>query len=339
MFRNLALAAAIVLPIAATGATADRQPSAVLADLGLTKAEIADVDAGRPVAKVLSWGNASEIFVFGAVHINGTADGFLAATRDVGSRSGNDYLAREIPPRATAADLGELRLEADDVKALEECKEGDCDVQLPTASIQAFRSQVTWDAPDAADQVNRLARGMAVRLLAAYQQGGNPALGVYRDKKHPALVAEQFKTMVSRASALPDVLPELRQYLLDYPNATLPAADSFFYWERVSFGLKPTIRLNHAVVYRTRAGDRDAAVVAIKQLSASHYFHTALDVSVCLADAAPGAARGYYLLTLKASEQEGLTGFKGSILRKVVVDKTRSSLETALAAIKRAAEQ
>ena len=39
--------------------------------------------------------------------------------------------------------------------------------------------------------------------------------------------------MLQRASELPDLLPELRQYLLDYPNATLPAADSYFYWEKV----------------------------------------------------------------------------------------------------------
>jgi hypothetical protein len=45
------------------------------------------------------------------------------------------------------------------------------------------------------------------------------------------------------------------------------------------------------------------------------------------------------LLTLKGSEQEGLTGVKGSILRKAVVDKTRSSLESALASIKRFIEE
>jgi hypothetical protein len=41
----------------------------------------------------------------------------------------------------------------------------------------------------------------------------------------------------------------------------------------------------------------------------------------------------------KGSEQEGLTGVKGSVLRKVVVDKTRSSLESALAFLKRTVEQ
>jgi hypothetical protein len=34
------------------------------------------------------------------------------------------------------------------------------------------------------------------------------------------------------------------------PTADLPGADSFYYWEKVTFGLKPTIRVNHAVIYR-----------------------------------------------------------------------------------------
>jgi hypothetical protein len=107
----------------------------------------------------------------------------------------------------------------------------------------------------------------------------------------------------------------------------------------VAFGLKPTIRVNHAVVYSARAENRGVDAVAIKQLYASHYFHTALDVSVCVGDTARPESHGFYLLTLKGSEQEGLTGVKGSVLRKVVVDKTRSSLESALASIKRTVEQ
>jgi hypothetical protein len=136
--------------------------------------------------------------------------------------------------------------------------------------------------------------------------------------------------MVSRSATLPEVLPELRTYLLKYPEAQLPGADSFFYWEKVDFGLKPTVRVNHAVVYHTG----DIAAVAIKQLYASHYFHTALDLSVCLKDSARPERTGFYLLTLKSSEQDGLTGLKGSILRKIVVDKTKTSLEKALAGIK-----
>jgi hypothetical protein len=210
---------------------------------------------------------------------------------------------------------------------------------LPTSEIRRFRDSVEWSRSDAADQVNALARQGVLQLEQAYRRGGNEALGEYRDKQHPARVADEFRTMIGRASALPDMLPELRRYLLEYPVAALAGADSFFYWEKVSFGLKPTIRVNHAVIYRGRTQGRDFGVVAIKQLYATHYFHTALDISVCVDDGATIAPHGFYLLTLKGSQQEGLTGIRGSVLRKVVVDKTRSSLERALASIKRSIEQ
>src|SRR4029453_1835523 len=153
-----------------------------------------------------------------------------------------------------------------DIKSLKECNEGDCDVQLPSASIQAFRKSVSWDRTDAADQVNRLPREMLTKLIRADRKGGNATLGEYRDNENPTRIAEQFEKMVGRATALPDVMPELKQYLLRYPKADLPGADSFMYWEKENFGMKPTIRVNHAVIYNVRAESRDISVVAIKQL-------------------------------------------------------------------------
>jgi hypothetical protein len=77
--------------------------------------------------------------------------------------------------------------------------------------------------------------------------------------------------------------------------------------------------------------------VAVKQLYASHYFETALDLTVCVRDP-DSTKRGFYLITVKGSQQTGLTGLKGGIVRKVAVDKSRSSLEKALATIKQRLE-
>jgi len=331
------------LPFAfnASGQPAQRQSLEVFAQLGLTPQQLAAIDEGRPVAKVLSWGGPSEVYVFGAVHVNGSPTTYLRASRDITRLAGTPgyFGIGELPRTARIADLNALALDADDVKALKSCREDACDVQLPTASIQAFHDAVNWSQPDAADQVNTLARGMVLDLIREYRRGGNAALGTYRDKPNPARISDQFETMVGRTTALPDVMPELRRYVLQYPSAELPGADSVIYWEKVNFGMKPTIRINHAVIYSARASDRALSTVAIKQLYASHYFHTALDVTVCVADAARSASRGFYLLTLKGSEQEGLTGAKGSMLRKIIVDKTRSSLERALASIKHTVEQ
>ena len=319
-----------------------RVPPTIFTDFGLTPEQIAAIDAGRPVAKILPWGGPSEVYVLGAVHIAGSPETYLEAARDVERlRATRGYQGiGEIHHDATVADLSALAFEPDDVKALKTCREGSCEVQLPTSGIRLFRDGVEdWSRPDAPDRANALARQGVLQLVQAYRRGGNEALGEYRDKDQPARIADQFRTMIGRASSLPDVLPELRRYLLEYPNAALAGADSFFYWEKVSFGLKPTIRVNHGVVYRGRTQGRDFGVVAIKQLYATHYFHTALDLSVCVDDGAESTPHGFYLLTLKGSQQEGLTGVQGAILRKVVVDKTRGSLESALGSIKRLVEQ
>jgi hypothetical protein len=103
----------------------------------------------------------------------------------------------------------------------------------------------------------------------------------------------------------------------------------------VNFGLKPTLRIVQAVVFQGTSPGTPAYAVAVKQLYASHYFETALDLTVCAKDA---NENGFYLITLKGSQQAGLTGFKGGIVRKVAVDKTRSSLQRALATIKQRLE-
>ena len=282
MARHLWLLAISLISAATDGAitaqTLRREPPVpIFSALGLTRDEISAVDAGRPVAKVLSWGSPSEVYVFGAVHVEAAPGRYITTVRDIAHLTTTPgYLGvGELRSDATVTDLAELTFEGDDIKALKNCREGSCDVQLPMATIDAFRTRIDWSRPDVDAQVNALARPMLLELLHSYRQGGNHALGEYRDKKNPARIAEQFETMLQRSSTLPDVLPELRRYLLDYPNAALPAADSYFYWEKVDFGLKPTIRLNHAVIYRGRTQGREFATVAIKQLYATHYFHTA----------------------------------------------------------------
>jgi len=204
--------------------------------------------------------------------------------------------------------------------------------------MEEFQRSVNWDAPDANDQADRLAQQMALQALLHYQQGGNSALGTYRDKNHPAAVAETFASLLSRSKALPVYLPQLREYLLNYPKTDSSQIESQFYWEKVNFGLKPTIRIVQAVLFRGVSPTDPEYAVAVKQLYASHYFESALDLTVCVRDRQKTNPSGFYLITLKGSQQAGLTGFKGGIVRKVAVDKTRSSLEKAMASIKQKLE-
>jgi hypothetical protein len=69
-------------------------------------------------------------------------------------------------------------------------------------------------------------------LLRRYQERGNSALGIYRDKDHPFEVAGQFQSLLSRSEVLPVYLPDLNRYLLDYPNAVLTNVESLFIYRK-----------------------------------------------------------------------------------------------------------
>ena len=77
-----------------------------------------------------------------------------------------------------------------------------------------------------------------------------------------------------------------------------------------------------------------AYAIAEKQLYSSHYFATALDLTFCIRDSQDPKKPGFYLLRAMGSEQAGLTGFKGSIVRKAAVGRSVDALEKSLAVIK-----
>jgi hypothetical protein len=308
--------------------------------VGLNDQQIATIRSGKALARVLESRTPDEVFVFGAVYLESTPEKYVKLASNIDSlRKLPNYLAiQEFTDPPQLSDLDGFTLDEQDIQELTKCKPGHCEVQLPSEAIEAFQQSVDWSSPDAAEQVNRSARNMTLEAITRYQQGGNAALGTYRDKAHPSVVADTFRSLLSRSKALPVYLPELNHYLLDYPNAPSEHIQSKFYWEKVNFGLKPTVRVVQAIVYRGAGAARPAYAIAVKQLYASHYFETALDLTFCVPDPENRERAGFYLITVKGSQQAGLTGLKGSLVRKVAVDKTRSSLERALATIKQRLE-
>jgi hypothetical protein len=304
--------------------------------VGLNSGQIDSVHRGQAVAIVLDSPIPDEVYVFGTVHIDAKPESYLRLASDFDElRKLPSYLAIQKfsnPPQLS--DLAGFTIDTKDLKNLKSCKPGDCEVQLPSEAMDQFQKSVNWTAADAASQASRLAQQMALQALLAYEKGGNEALGVYRDKDHPTRVAETFQSLLARLKSLPVYLPDVNRLLLEYPEVQLENAHSEFYWEKVDFGLKPTVRMVQQITYRGGTAADPTYAVALKQLYASHYFQSALDLTACKRDTARPNEAGFYLITVKASQQAGLRGLKGSIVRKVAVGKTRSALEHTLTAIK-----
>jgi hypothetical protein len=176
---------------------------------------------------------------------------------------------------------------------------------------------------------------MAIDLVRRYREQGDAALPTYNDEHEPADV----RSLMERFRALSLAPPETTALMLEYPHVAGGHANiqSIFYWERVVFGLKPTLRVTHLVASQPPSGVL-SCVVAIKQLYASHYIRAAIDYAACVTASERRGQQGFYLVAFKGSRQEGVTGLTGSLVRRIVVGRARTALDGSLIRIKRALE-
>jgi hypothetical protein len=309
-------------------------------NVGLSQDQIAAIRGGQAVAKVAKSRIPDEVFVFGAVYVNAPPERYPKLAYDFD-------LLRQIPGYAAIekfsnppqlSDLQGYTYESEDIKALKNCKPDNCQLQLSASSLEAIQKSVDLSAPDAQEKVNQYLHGIVIERLLAYQKEGNQALGVYNDKKNPTQVTEQFKYMLSYSQLLPKIVPDLYNYLLDYPKDKPANVEDMFYWDKVKFGLKPTLRVVQVVTVKGSNPHEPAYTIAEKQLYASHYFETALDLTFCVSSDDPNRP-GFYLIKFMGSEQAGLTGFKGSIVRSHAVGRSASSLQKSLTAMKNSLEK
>lgn len=188
--------------------------------IGLNEDQIAAIRNGQAVAKAVHSRSPEEIFLFGAVYIHASPEGYLRFAHDFDRlRTLPSYLALGVfgnPPQLS--DLKDFSFDNDDIKAVERCKPGDCLIQAPATSIEESHRSINWSAPDVNLKVNELLQKSALQLLLAYQHDGNRVFGVYNDKHKPVDVAQQFAFMISYYKELPERLPEFYRYLLSYPN-------------------------------------------------------------------------------------------------------------------------
>jgi hypothetical protein len=112
--------------------------------IGLGQEQIADIRGGKSVAKVMKSRTADEIFVWGAVYVKAVPESYIQFAGDFDRLAKlPEFLAvRKFsnPPQVT--DLEGFTFDADDIKALRECKPGHCEVQLPAQAIEHLQQSI-----------------------------------------------------------------------------------------------------------------------------------------------------------------------------------------------------
>jgi hypothetical protein len=295
-----------------------------------TQSEREALLAGNPLVKMLDADPSVEMAVLGAVWVNASPRLYVEQVRNIEQfeRGSAFRITKKISNPPSADDFAALAISDQDFEDLKECKLGDCALKLDEDGMRTLRAEVDWSKPTAKADATAILRRLAFGYVNGYRQGGNARLGAHRDRERPTFVANEFRSMVDRLPRLAAELPDLRRYLLDYPNATLPNSSDFLYWQETQFGLKPTVRINHLVIQERP----DQTVVASKMLYASHYFWTALELRVLLADPARGP--GFWFVTVNRSRSDGLSGFTGRVIRGRVRGEVEDGARAALTATK-----
>lgn len=340
---GLGLGAALLIaaasPAAESGAIVD---DLLTRTLGFSTADLRALDEGSAAIKSLATPVHEELAHVGVVYVDAPNERFLERFRDIERFErgpGIPQIGRfGSPPRLE--DLESLTLPAADVTALPTCRPGDCDVKLSTTGMRRFRDEVGWSSPDAARQANEVVRKMILELVVAYQTNGNAALGRYDDGGEALPVAEQFHALLAAEDPLPAPVPALIAYLDTYPRGRPAGVEDFFYWSVVDFGLKQTIRVNHVTIYPLAAHSPSGVVyaIAIKQLYASHYFNTTLELRFLVDDRRAGR-RGTSLISITRSRSDGMTGVKGLLLRPIISRRSRAAVGGYLEHMKRQVER
>jgi hypothetical protein len=329
----VALVVAAPLPPSAVGESPRLLRDFLSSTAGLTDSALASLAGGGAISGSLEPAAPHEIAVYAAVRV-------LAPARRVAERVADATRVKTGPAilaigkfgaAPTLDDVKAVRLLQPDMDALARCARGRCDSKLASLAPEVFR-RFDWTSPDARARAEDAVRAGVVRYASDYLARGNEALMDYRDVRHPTSLAREFHQLVEASPYLREHAPELQHYLLTYPRASLAGAESYLYWASETFGLKPVLSVYHVVSYP----HRDHTVVVSKQIFASRYFDTSLEITAVSRDPDSHTPEASYLLYVARARVDSLRGFWGHFKRRTIEREAREAAARVVEATRRA---
>lgn len=335
----LALATSCLSPARGSGQAAPRPPAAPRAlgsylrdRLGFSADDMARLRQGEAVTRLLPGATPEEVALVGVVQVSAPAGQALERLRRLATTARADGAGRAgvLAAAPSLADLDELTLPPDALGLLRSCSVGACKLKLPPSLIVRARAS-SLDAPGGAERVNELFREWLLEYVRGYLSRGNGALVVYGDKPEPLALHEGFHDLLAESPYLLEYVPEFHHYLDVFPRGRPPGASDVLYWSLTDFGLRPLLSVTHATFYERAPGSEPRALVAFKQIYASHYFHARLRLLFLADDDGEAGRRGSYLVYLDRSLFDTNLGW---LVRGQVEGRLRSNLESRLRSLR-----
>ena len=313
-----------------------------LAPIGApTAAEISALESGEVVVRPVGTADRDEVALLGLVSVAVPRDVMFAR-----SSSATASLAEAgrqpsgvVSSPAAASNFAQATLDPSDAAGVRKCQVARCSLKLPREQMEAIAGAVDWSRESGVQRtahVETLLREWLAKLVNDYRTRGDAALPVYDDTRRGEWSAAGFRSLLQEDAFLFRDAPAFAAYLAGSPSRAVPNVTSALFWavDRRP-GLKPILNVSQLSSF---AGDGTSAprLVAVKQLYASHYFDSWLDVTALLEQ--PGAVPHTCLVFVRRVRfdklpNRGLFDVRGRIVRKL-----RDALHDELDHAKQAAE-
>ncbi len=288
--------------------------------IGLDTAQVAAVERGVAVVKVLGTKNQRDVAVFGIITMDVPRATYIGHVQDFPSSLRTPTRARFgiFSDPATAADVQDLVVDPQDVPEVKDCHPNDCKIKLPATAMKRLHEEIDWSAADAHAQVNAYARQRLVEYVNDYRTRGDTAMVVY-DNRGNVRASSAFAALLSESPYVYEYIPSFHNYLATYPRGKLDGLREVLFWSEDRLPrLKPILRVTHLAVYAPPELPM-MTVVAGKQIYANHYFEAGLDLTTVV-DRPTAANPGIYLMLLRRSRFDdlptGLFNIRGKVIGK-----------------------
>lgn len=314
-----ALALAGALPAAAQGLP---EAGALLAELGLSPDEIAQVEAGQLVRHAVKPASERELTAGLAFHVPVSPSELVKSSQqDLLDRvDPNSMGFGKVGVPGSAADFAKLTLAPDPAgraRAYTGAEPGG-DLNLSADEIAAFRKLGDGAAPPA---VEAAVREALLARVQAYRAKGLAGTAPYAldggAKRSPG---EEIRTATLASKVLEKYAPDAYRYLLSYPSGKPPGTEEVVRWSQFEAHGTPTIALTQVLFIP----DGEAYIVAQRQFYAS----TAYNAEQAIAAFLPAKDGGTVVVYANRTSTDEITGFGGGTKRSLGSKVMSSQLET-----------
>jgi hypothetical protein len=308
----------------ATPAHAQQPPQALTQFLreaiGLDAAQLALVERGDVVVKVLEARNPRDVGIFGIVTAQTSREAYVRHLQDFEHSLRTPARTRLgiFSDPVTPADVQSVTLERQDAEDLRKCRPGKCDFKLPATEMARIQERVDWSNGDQRGQVTAYARQRLLEYASDYRARGDAAMAVYDDRGN-VRASDAFADLLAQSPYVYKYAPSLARYLSTYPRAKLDGVRDVLFWsETAAPRMRRTLTVSHLAVYSPPELP-GTTLAAAKQIYANHYFEAAFDLTTIVDRPAADGSPGMYLLVLRRYRFDnlpsgGLLNIRGKVI-------------------------